>query len=77
MVASAWVEVGTGMAKSKRLKWADSPAGHDYPAATSYLSLMASPALADVLSSFLGAVGSRRASGEGHSASSAASAAAS
>jgi hypothetical protein len=41
------------MAKSKRLKWADSPAGHDYPAATSYLSLIASPTLAEVLSSLL------------------------
>lgn len=41
------------MAKHKPLKWADSPAGHDYPAATSYLSLIATPTLAEVLSSFM------------------------
>ena len=41
------------MAKSKRLKWADEPSGHDYPAAASYLSLIAPPTLADVLSSLL------------------------
>lgn len=41
------------MAKSEKLKWADAPASHDYPGAESYLRLVATPALAEVLSSFL------------------------
>ena len=41
------------MAKSKKLKWTDAPASHDYPAAASYLRLVASPNVAEVLSSLL------------------------
>ena len=41
------------MAKSKRLKWDDSPAEHDYPAAESYLTLIATPTLAHALSALL------------------------
>ena len=42
------------MAKSKKkLQWPDSPSTHDYPAAASYLRLIATPSLADVLSGLL------------------------
>jgi hypothetical protein len=42
------------VAKSKqKLQWAETPASHDYPAAESYLRLVASPALAAVLSRLL------------------------
>jgi hypothetical protein len=35
------------------LSWADAPAEHDYPAAASFLRLIAAPALAESLSSLL------------------------
>jgi hypothetical protein len=35
------------------LSWAEAPAEHDYPAAAAFLSLMATPALAQSLSSLL------------------------
>jgi hypothetical protein len=42
------------MAKSKqKLQWADSPSSHDYPAAASFLRLIATPSLAEVLSGLL------------------------
>ena len=39
------------MAKAVRVKWADAPADHDYPAAVSFLRLTLSPELAEALSS--------------------------
>jgi hypothetical protein len=41
------------MAKSKKVKWADAPAEHDYPAAASFLRLTASPAAAEALAGLL------------------------
>jgi hypothetical protein len=42
------------MAKSLTPTWAEAPAEHDYPAAASYLSLIATPAQVDVLTALLG-----------------------
>jgi hypothetical protein len=41
------------MSKAEVLKWSEVPDEHDYPAAALYLSLVAIPALADVLSTWL------------------------
>ena len=41
------------MSKSVSVKWAQSPADHDYPAAASYLRLLAAPALVDTLTALL------------------------
>jgi hypothetical protein len=41
------------MAKSVKVKWAQSPAEHDYPAAASYLALTAVPALVEALTTLL------------------------
>jgi hypothetical protein len=41
------------LSKAETLKWADAPDEHDYPAAALYLSLVAIPGLADVLSTSL------------------------
>lgn len=41
------------MAKSKKLKWADAPAEHDYPSASSFLRLIATPAKAESLAAGL------------------------
>lgn len=41
------------MAKNASVSWAEGPADHDYPAAASYLRLLAGPALVDVLTGLL------------------------
>jgi hypothetical protein len=41
------------MSKSVSVKWAQSPAEHDYPAAASYLRLTAAPALVEALTTLL------------------------
>ena len=41
------------MSKAPKLRWDDSPAEHDYPAAASYLQLMAAPAQVEVLTAKL------------------------
>ncbi|PYC76269.1 hypothetical protein C7C46_22590 [Streptomyces tateyamensis] len=41
------------MAKTLTVRWADAPAEHDYPAAASFLSLTAGPALVEVLTALL------------------------
>ena len=41
------------MAKTATVTWADAPAEHDFPAAGSYLRLIASPAQVEVLTSML------------------------
>ena len=41
------------MAKGVSVKWAQSPAEHDYPAAASYLALTAAPALVDAVTALL------------------------
>ncbi len=41
------------MAKKRKLRWADSPAAQDYPAADSYLRLLALPGRAEALASML------------------------
>ena len=41
------------MAKSPKLKWADAPAEHDYPAAASYLRLLIDPESADTLAKLM------------------------
>jgi hypothetical protein len=41
------------MAKSKKLKWADAPSEHDYPAAASFLRLIASPPVSAALAGLL------------------------
>jgi hypothetical protein len=41
------------MAKKATLSWADAPAAHDYPAAGSYLRLLAPPDKVEVLASVL------------------------
>ena len=41
------------MSKSVSVKWAQSPAEHDYPAAASYLALTAAPALVEALTTRL------------------------
>jgi len=41
------------MSKSVSVKWAQSPAEHDYPAAASYLALTATPALVDAVIALL------------------------
>ena len=42
------------MAKSLQPTWAEAPAQHDFPAATAYLSLLATPAQTAVLNGLLG-----------------------
>lgn len=41
------------MSKAPKLRWDDAPAEHDYPAAASYLQLMAAPAQVEVLTAKL------------------------
>jgi hypothetical protein len=41
------------MAKSAKLKWADEPAEHDYPAAASYLRLLTRPDTAEALAGLM------------------------
>lgn len=41
------------MAKNASVSWAEGPADHDYPAAASYLRLLAGPALVGVLTGLL------------------------
>jgi len=41
------------MAKPKKLKWADAPSEHDYPAAASFLRLIASPPASEALAGLL------------------------
>ena len=41
------------MSKSVSVKWAPAPAEHDYPAAASYLGLLAAPGLVDALTKLL------------------------
>ena len=43
----------SAMAKKVKVKWAQSPAEHDYPAAASYLALTATPGLVDALTKLL------------------------
>ncbi len=42
------------MAKTFKPTWADAPAQHDFPAATAYLSLLATPTQTNVLNGLLG-----------------------
>jgi hypothetical protein len=41
------------MAKNVSVNWAEGPADHDYPAAASYLRLLAGPGLVDVITGLL------------------------
>jgi hypothetical protein len=41
------------MGKSPKLRWADSPAEHDYPAAASFLRLITGPAQADAIAGLM------------------------
>jgi hypothetical protein len=43
------------VAKATHVMWTDAPAQHDYPAAASYLSLLATPSVVEVLTGLLAA----------------------
>jgi hypothetical protein len=55
-VGDQWGGRGRVMAKKRKLRWSDAPAAQDYPAAGSYLRLLARPGTVEALASVLSQV---------------------